>query len=111
MSSDRQARIEPRLRVKFRNWLDELDDEQIEALADNWLNVMDDAALDRIDSWVIADKTIAELRAAREKPEPMSETEHAQRAAAQADDDEARADAEQFAREDAEGRQAMGDGW
>jgi hypothetical protein len=58
----RQENTEPALRVKFRNWLAELDDDQVAALAENWDNVMDDAALDRVDSWVIAGRAIAELR-------------------------------------------------
>jgi hypothetical protein len=50
------------LRIRFRNWLGDLDDGQLAALADNWENVMNDAALDRVDSWVIADRAIAALR-------------------------------------------------
>jgi hypothetical protein len=49
-------------RERFRSWLLDLDDEQLTALLDNWDNVMDDAALDRLDSWVIADRTVARLR-------------------------------------------------
>jgi hypothetical protein len=58
----RAETTEPRLRVKFRAWLAELDDAQLAALAENWDNVMDDAALDRIDSWVIAAATLAKIR-------------------------------------------------
>lgn len=58
----REGATEPALRNRFRNWLGELDDDQIAALAENWDNVMDDAALDRVDSWVIAARAIAELR-------------------------------------------------
>lgn len=53
---------ERELRGWFRNWLADLDDDQIVALEDNWENVMSDAALDRVDSWVIADRAIAKLR-------------------------------------------------
>ena len=52
----------PWLRAAFATWLDELDDAQLAALRENWANVMDDAALDRVDSWVIAGRAIAELR-------------------------------------------------
>lgn len=58
----RIAVVEPSLRTKFRNWLADLDDNQMAALADNWDNVMNDAALDRIDSWIIVEKAITELR-------------------------------------------------
>lgn len=51
------------LHREFRAWLDELDDAQLAALAGNWDNVMNDAALTRIDSWIIADRTIAAIRA------------------------------------------------
>lgn len=51
-----------RLTERFRTWLASLSFEQLAALEDNFTNVMDDAALDRIDSWIIADKTIAEIR-------------------------------------------------
>jgi hypothetical protein len=59
-----QARTEAesRLRSRFRGWLAELDDDQLAALAHNWENVLDDAALDRVDSWVIAGKAITDLR-------------------------------------------------
>jgi hypothetical protein len=60
--------IEQRLYAQFHAWLEELSDVQFAALAENWDNVMNDAALDRIDSWVIADRTIAEIRAARGEP-------------------------------------------
>jgi hypothetical protein len=53
------------LRASFQAWLSGLSNEQIIALADNWENVMNDAALDRIDSWIIAEKAIAELRRGR----------------------------------------------
>lgn len=53
---------ESRLRGRFRNWLTDLDDDQLTALAGNWDNVMGDAALDRIDSWIIAETAIAALR-------------------------------------------------
>jgi len=66
-TAGRKGRIEPALRVRFHNWLTELNDAQIAALADNWDNVMDDAALDRIDSWIIADQTLAELRRKRDE--------------------------------------------
>jgi hypothetical protein len=62
MSSDRHDRTEPGLRMRFRSWLDSLDDDQIAALAENWDNVMDDAALTRVDSWVIAGRALAEIR-------------------------------------------------
>jgi hypothetical protein len=60
----RQARTEAEsgLRSRFRNWLTDLDDDQLAALAHNWENVLDDAALDRVDSWVIAGKAITDLR-------------------------------------------------
>jgi hypothetical protein len=59
-----QARTatEARLRSQFRSWLVDLDDGQLAALAANWDNVMDDAALDRVDSWVIAGNAIARLQ-------------------------------------------------
>jgi Mn-dependent DtxR family transcriptional regulator len=59
----RQQVTEPRLRVKFASWLAGLDDDQAAALAENWENVMNDAALDRVDSWVIMAATLAKLRA------------------------------------------------
>jgi hypothetical protein len=40
----------------------ELDDGQLSALVEHWENVMDDAARDRVDSWVIAGKAIEQLR-------------------------------------------------
>ena len=46
----------------FQTWLMELDDDQLAALVANWDNIMSDAALDRIDSWVIAGNAIADLR-------------------------------------------------
>lgn len=54
--------VESGLRSQFRSWLMELDGSQLAALAHNWENVMDDAALDRVDSWVIAGRAITELR-------------------------------------------------
>jgi hypothetical protein len=57
--------MEEQLRIareRFRSWLLDLDDGQLAALDENWDNVMDDAARDRIDSWVIAGNAIAELR-------------------------------------------------
>lgn len=57
------------LTSKFRGWLTELGSEQLAALAENWDNIMDDAALTRINSWLIADKAIAELRAAQDRKE------------------------------------------
>lgn len=50
---------------RFMAWLLTLDETQLAAFTENWGNVMDDAALDRIDSWVIADATIANLRKSR----------------------------------------------
>ena len=50
------------LTTRFQTWLAGLSDEQLAALDDNFTNVMEDAALDRIDSWIIADKAIAEIR-------------------------------------------------
>ena len=49
-------------RARFQTWLLELDDTQLSALVANWENIMDDAALDRVDSWVIAGEAIADLR-------------------------------------------------
>jgi len=46
----------------FQTWLMELDDDQLAALVANWENVMDDATLTRVDSWVIAGNVIADLR-------------------------------------------------
>lgn len=65
-----QARTETesRLRSQFRSWIADLDDDQLAALAANWENVMEDAALDRVDSWVIAGNAIAELRSRPEGP-------------------------------------------
>lgn len=59
-----RVEIEKRLRVKFIYFLDDLDDEQVVALEENWSNIMEDAALDRIDSWIFAGVAIAELRKA-----------------------------------------------
>jgi hypothetical protein len=50
------------LRAQFQSWLADLDDDQLAALTANWDNVMNDAALDRVDSWVIAGNAIADLR-------------------------------------------------
>jgi hypothetical protein len=55
---------------RCRDWLAELSDEQLVALAANWENVMNDAALDRVDSWVIAGRAIAELRSQPEGNTP-----------------------------------------
>jgi hypothetical protein len=55
------ARTAARLSGRFRAWLAELSDEQAAALAGHWENVMDDAALDRVGSWVIAGRAIAVL--------------------------------------------------
>jgi hypothetical protein len=51
------------LQRRFRGWLAELDDGQLAVLAANWENIMNDAALDRVDSWVIARTAIAALHA------------------------------------------------
>jgi hypothetical protein len=59
---EKRALAEPRLRQKFRSWITDLDDDQLAAFLEHWDNVMDDAALDRIDSWITAEKAIAELR-------------------------------------------------
>lgn len=53
------------LRLRFREWLRSLSDNQLTALDKNWENVMNDAVLDRVDSWVIAARTSAELREGR----------------------------------------------
>jgi hypothetical protein len=45
----RRDPTEQRLRGKFRNWLIDLEDDQLAALDENWDNIMGDAALDRID--------------------------------------------------------------
>lgn len=50
------------IRALFQTWLMELDDDQLAALKANWDNIMGDAALDRVNSWVIAGNTIANLR-------------------------------------------------
>ena len=50
------------LRSRFRNWLTDLDSDQLAALAANWENVMNDATLTRVDLWVIAGNVIADLR-------------------------------------------------
>jgi hypothetical protein len=64
-----QARTEAEsgLRSRFRSWISDLDDDQLAALAANWENVMEDAALDRVDSWVIAGNAIARLRSGPER--------------------------------------------
>lgn len=54
------------LAARFEDWLAQLDEPQLAALELNWENVMDDAALDRVDSWVIAGSAITALRAAEE---------------------------------------------
>lgn len=78
----RQQVTEPRLRVLFRNWLADLDDDQVAALAENWDNVMNDAALDRVDSWVIAAVTLARLREPHGPGEPDADDFDTERAEA-----------------------------
>lgn len=60
MMSSRKG-TERQLLASFTSWMTALDDAQLAALEKNWVNVMSDAALDRIDSWVIAEKAIARL--------------------------------------------------
>jgi hypothetical protein len=50
------------LLARFRAWLGELNGSQRAALAENWENVMNDAALDRVNSWIICGNALAELR-------------------------------------------------
>lgn len=63
---DRQV-TEGALRDRFRDWLSGLDDGQVAVLAENWENVMYDAALDRISSWGIVGRTLAMLHADRKQ--------------------------------------------
>lgn len=58
----RRERAESLLRGRFATWLDDLTDNQVRELLENWDNVMNDAALTRVESWEIATATIAELR-------------------------------------------------
>ena len=62
MDEQQRRSSEAAVRGLFQAWLMELNDGQLSALVTNWENVMDDAALDRVDSWVIADKAIEKLR-------------------------------------------------
>lgn len=67
MTAQSRADAEQRLRVYFRIWLGELNDTELAALNENWDNVMNDAALDRIGSWVIAERALTTENADRQQ--------------------------------------------
>lgn len=69
-TEQRRKATESLIRGLFQTWLTERDNDQLAALAANWENVLDDAALDRVDSWVIAGNAIEKLRS---DPEPGSQ--------------------------------------
>jgi hypothetical protein len=56
-------------RRRFDYWLSQLNDTQLEVLLANWDNIMNDATLTRIESWVIAEKAIAEIHSLAEPPQ------------------------------------------
>ena len=66
MDERRRWSREAAARGLFQAWLMTLDDGQLSALVVNWDNVMDDAALDRVDSWVITGNALAYLRSGQD---------------------------------------------